>query len=194
MNICIHCNEKEGIISYKRFCSTSCYDKWRYHNNPKRKEKVLNRLKEERKSGRESARQKEYYKRNKEEILAYNKEWRTNNKEKVLKINNAYKKAHPLQTAMSNRALYSNQKARRLGIEGKLTQNELIELFERLKWKCAYCNKQLDFKSVTVDHKTPFSRGGLNIIANVAPCCESCNKSKATKTAEEFLGLFYFEE
>jgi 5-methylcytosine-specific restriction endonuclease McrA len=194
MELCIFCKEKEGVFSYNRFCGTKCYDKWRYHNNPKRKETVLKQQKERQESQKGKEARKKYYEKNKEKLLKRNEEWRAKNKEKYLLNQKKYKKAHPLQTAMSNRALYSNQKAKRLGIQGKLTQNELIELFERLKWKCAYCNKQLDFKTVTVDHKTPFSRGGLNIIANVAPCCEACNKSKATKTAEEFLGLFYFEE
>ena len=49
---------------------------------------------------------------------------------------------------------------------------------------CFYCGGTED---LTIDHKTPLSRGGSNELTNLVPACRSCNRNKGTKTAEEWI-------
>lgn len=35
--------------------------------------------------------------------------------------------------------------------------------------RCALCGKPIEFKKMTVDHKTPLSRGGTNALDNLRP-------------------------
>lgn len=50
--------------------------------------------------------------------------------------------------------------------------------------KCYLCGKAAD--SLEQDHRIPISRGGSNWLANVAPACKRCNRSKNAKTEREF--------
>ena len=50
--------------------------------------------------------------------------------------------------------------------------------------RCAYCGASDD---LWIEHQVPICRGGDNTRANVVPACESCNREKARRTAEEFL-------
>ena len=36
-------------------------------------------------------------------------------------------------------------------------------IFESWEWKCAYCDKELDTKSATIDHIVPKYKGGHNV-------------------------------
>lgn len=52
---------------------------------------------------------------------------------------------------------------------------------------CYYCNKKLTEKDiVTVDHKIPFSRGGLTTKENLVIACADCNCEKDNMTEEEY--------
>lgn len=59
---------------------------------------------------------------------------------------------------------------------------------------CEYCGKEvyLDVpvtahNRVIGDHRTPMSRGGLNIESNIAIACRVCDQIKGPLTKEEFL-------
>ena len=54
-------------------------------------------------------------------------------------------------------------------------------IFEAWNWKCAYCEKQLCERTATIDHIIPKHKGGHNMRNNLACCCNSCNKSKASE-------------
>lgn len=58
-------------------------------------------------------------------------------------------------------------------------------LFNRDKWCCQYCNVQLRWETITIDHVLPSSRGGLTTWKNCASACKPCNKKKANMTPEE---------
>ena len=70
---------------------------------------------------------------------------------------------------------------------GKVTAAELKNKYESQNKKCYYCGVTL--KNPQVDHKTPRSKGGLNVIDNIAICCKDCNHLKGTKNEAEFLGF-----
>lgn len=65
---------------------------------------------------------------------------------------------------------------------------EIQQKYEEQRGLCFYCQCVLGLEH-TVDHMTPFFRGGHDTLANICVCCAPCNRSKFTKTAEEYLAL-----
>lgn len=51
---------------------------------------------------------------------------------------------------------------------------------------CAYCGKEIDLKSLRVDHIEPFYLGGKDELANFNPSCCDCNFYKSTFSVEDF--------
>lgn len=45
---------------------------------------------------------------------------------------------------------------------------------------CAYCGAI----ATSIDHVIPISKGGVDVLGNLLPCCRSCNSSKGTKDIE----------
>ena len=44
--------------------------------------------------------------------------------------------------------------------------------------RCYYCDQELNFKSATMDHIIPISRGGRSTKGNLVPACAECNQKK----------------
>ena len=69
-----------------------------------------------------------------------------------------------------------------------------VILYERQNKQCYYCKTFLwDGSSAiacNLDHKTPTSRGGKNLLANLCLTCFPCNTMKANMTEDEFLPVF----
>ena len=59
-------------------------------------------------------------------------------------------------------------------------------IFESWGWKCAYCEKDLDTDSATIDHIVPKFKGGHNVKSNMLCSCSSCNRSKGSVLLEEW--------
>lgn len=57
-------------------------------------------------------------------------------------------------------------------------------LFQRDKFKCAYCGNTFDKTSLTIDHIIPRSKGGQSNWSNTISCCKPCNYKKADNTPE----------
>ena len=53
-------------------------------------------------------------------------------------------------------------------------------IFESWDWKCAYCDKQLDNKTATIDHILPKFKGGHNVKSNMICSCSKCNRLKGS--------------
>ncbi len=53
-----------------------------------------------------------------------------------------------------------------------------LYIYNRDKKKCYYCDKNLKFKQITLDHYLPVSRGGLDEVFNLVTCCKKCNYIK----------------
>lgn len=63
----------------------------------------------------------------------------------------------------------------------------LVEWNAKLEFynhRCAYCGTESD--ELTIDHKTPLSRGGQHRDRNIAPSCLTCNRKKGNRTMKEF--------
>ena len=59
-------------------------------------------------------------------------------------------------------------------------------IFESWEWKCAYCDKDLDVKSATIDHIVPKFKGGHNVKSNMICSCSKCNRSKGSVLLEDW--------
>jgi len=59
-------------------------------------------------------------------------------------------------------------------------------IFESWEWKCAYCDKNLDEKSATIDHILPKFKGGHNVKSNMICSCSKCNRSKGSVLLEDW--------
>ena len=68
----------------------------------------------------------------------------------------------------------------------KISKKHRNELHERDGWKCHYCGNS-NPGELTLDHKTPRSRGGDDSDENLITACKSCNSRKRNKTYDEYL-------
>ena len=59
-------------------------------------------------------------------------------------------------------------------------------IFESWEWKCAYCDKDLDEKTATIDHIVPKFKGGHNVKSNMICSCSKCNRSKGSVLLEDW--------
>lgn len=57
------------------------------------------------------------------------------------------------------------------------------DIYERDGHSCVYCGSP---NSLTVDHSTPVSRGGLGTMANLVTACLHCNIAKGNQTRAEY--------
>ena len=53
--------------------------------------------------------------------------------------------------------------------------------------ECHYCEKVFAGEALTMDHKTPISRGGVTSKGNVVVCCKECNSAKKYYTPAEMI-------
>ena len=54
-------------------------------------------------------------------------------------------------------------------------------------YQCAYCGKHGERADLTLDHVTPWSRGGSDDASNLVAACRRCNSKKGARTPEEWL-------
>lgn len=58
-------------------------------------------------------------------------------------------------------------------------------LFTRDSWTCQYCGSKLGWKSITVDHVIPKSKGGKTTWENCVSACLKCNEKKGSKSLRD---------
>ena len=102
----------------------------------------------------------------------YIKQWKKDNKDKV----RIYKKKY--------RMLKRNA--------GEITVSTIREIYSLNKekygsFKCELCGNKISEKEISLDHKTPLSRGGDNSKENLWVTDNFCNSKKNSKTVQEYL-------
>lgn len=112
-----------------------------------------------------------YYQTNKNVIKVKVKQWKEKNKERSKEL---------------SRASCLNRVARKRNAPGKYTVQDVRNLYDSQKGKCACCDLSI-LDGYHVDHKIPLSRGGGNWPENLQLLFPSCNRKKHDKTMEEFL-------
>lgn len=50
---------------------------------------------------------------------------------------------------------------------------------------CAYCKKTLHFRTMTIDHVVPRSKGGTDDLSNLVVACKQCNTLKSDKLLKD---------
>ncbi|MQS40019.1 HNH endonuclease [Streptomyces katsurahamanus] len=63
------------------------------------------------------------------------------------------------------------------------------ELFARWSGLCCYCDRPAEH----IDHVTPISKGGGDVITNVVPSCAPCNLDKGAQSLTEWASTFQGE-
>jgi 5-methylcytosine-specific restriction endonuclease McrA len=58
-------------------------------------------------------------------------------------------------------------------------------IYQRDRYTCQYCHRQLRSEDLTIDHVLPRSRGGTSTWENCVLACLACNKRKADRTPAE---------
>jgi 5-methylcytosine-specific restriction endonuclease McrA len=109
------------------------------------------------------------------------------NAEKIKASTAAWAKSNPEKAS----AFVRNRKARIRAAEGSHTGQDVKNIHDAQKGKCAYCGKKLNGK-YHADHIVPIKRGGCNWPSNLQILCPSCNSRKSAKDPIEFaqeLGL-----
>lgn len=84
-----------------------------------------------------------------------------------------------------SRASGRRRRAREVGAAGSFRWIEVIRLFIAFDRTCAYCQSAIDGQP-DPDHVLPLSRGGVNDISNILPCCSPCNSDKRELTLDEW--------
>lgn len=81
---------------------------------------------------------------------------------------------------LSYKARHANSTAKQFGVPGRLTLQDVIELFAKYP-ACLNCGTTDD---LTIDHVVPMAKGGANYPDNLQSLCQDCNEKKFTKTTD----------
>lgn len=60
-------------------------------------------------------------------------------------------------------------------------------IYTKYNGRCALCGQPVKFKKMTIDHKTPLSKGGTNAMENLQLACRSCNLMKTNLSMDELV-------
>lgn len=107
--------------------------------------------------------------------------WYQQNKDRRRTTSLAWQAAHPEKLSEYQK----RRRARRLGSNPDLTDEQWAGIVAEFGGRCAYCEAE----GVEQDHVIPLSRGGRHTESNVVPACRKCNASKGTKYLAEWLGF-----
>lgn len=103
---------------------------------------------------------RESYRRNREARVAYIKKWQSENPQ----LPKLYR---------------ARRRARKNAAQGTCTPEQWMARVEFYGWKCFYCNRGLNEKTLTMDHRIALANGGSNWPSNLVPACLRCNSSKS---------------
>lgn len=91
-----------------------------------------------------------------------------------------------LSDGSADRVRRHREKRAAAGLESQWTAPKSLrkEVYARDNNECVYCGSQDD---LSLDHKTPESRGGTHDISNLQTACRKCNGEKRDFTHEEYV-------
>ena len=121
-----------------------------------------------------------YRRANRDILKARNRAHYAANRSKRLRKAQEWIKSHPHEMAEH----YRRRRARKVNAPlSDFTSAQWKAMLEHFQYRCQYCPedcRQCATKThkLTQDHITPLSRGGAHTLANIVPCCQSCNSKK----------------
>nr|DAT56333.1 MAG TPA: HNH endonuclease [Caudoviricetes sp.] len=77
--------------------------------------------------------------------------------------------------------LQEKSKCKRKSISKKLR----FEVFKRDKFTCQYCGRKAPDVVLQIDHISPVSKGGKNVLMNLVTACMDCNSGKSDRTLDD---------
>jgi hypothetical protein len=69
----------------------------------------------------------------------------------------------------------------------QIDKNDILYVLRKYGFKCRYCGKLLEKHNWHLDHISPISLGGLNVVENLACACKSCNLMKHNMPECDFI-------
>lgn len=130
---------------------------------------------------------KEYARRSdvRAKVIARVLQWQRENKAKANAKSLRWKRANPAKILAAQRL----RRAGKLGANGHYSAEQLRDLLERQKFRCAnpHCRADLKRHRRQLDHRRPLSRGGSNWIRNLQWLCTPCNRKKRDQIWQKFL-------
>ena len=121
--------------------------------------------------------------KNKAAVAVASLDWYYRNKNKCRAAAQRYAKKFPEK----QKARVHRRRARVKNAPGAFNADQIKQVVSLFGGKCAYCGGAYE----AIDHVVPLSRGGTNYIANIRPCCTTCNSSKGSKLLSEWPGRRY---
>jgi hypothetical protein len=67
----------------------------------------------------------------------------------------------------------------------QLSKKTRFEVFKRDKFACQYCGLKAPEVVLQVDHISPVSKGGTNVLLNLITSCAACNGGKSDRTLDD---------
>lgn len=122
---------------------------------------------------------KEYYNKNKERILAYFREHEKLYRERRLKLKRLWRSKNRL------RNISTVQRSRARMNDRFVEDVNFTEICIRDNWICGVCGKKVDINEASMDHITPYSRGGTHEPNNVQLTHLTCNRHKSFRLPHE---------
>lgn len=116
-----------------------------------------------------------WHRNHRDRVNASHRKMYHRNPEKYNARSTAYWKAHATEKLVHTR----KRRALQYGSDGTHTKNQIDDLYQKQRGKCACCSKKL--KKYHADHIVPLSKGGSNFIYNIQLLCPSCNLIKSNK-------------
>lgn len=123
----------------------------------------------------------DYYRKIREKYhesrIAWEREDRAANPEKYRSNARSFRENNPTSV---RRAKYRRRMAERDASSVPYLESQWLEKLSYWGGRCWICRDILDIR-VERDHVKPLSKGGMDCLANLRPCCRSCNASKGDR-------------
>lgn len=117
-----------------------------------------------------------------EEAKAYADSYRAANQEHLNEIHRAWHAANP----EASRAIYARKRAKREGVDGRFTKDDIRRIAKLQRNRCAYCRIKITARTWHIDHIMPLALGGTNWPTNLQLTCAPCNTRKQAQHPIDF--------
>lgn len=120
-----------------------------------------------------------YLAAHREEILAKKRADYAADPERAIRRANRWKEENPSRARACRMAAAANRRAAECGADGRLSPDDIIELWKRQP-DCLGCGD-----GCGLDHIVPFFQGGQNTTGNIQNLCRTCNSKKGRRLPSE---------
>lgn len=134
--------------------------------------------------------EKDLYTRNKQKLIAKSREYRIKNPKAVREAKIRWDKENLLRRKELHQAWKAKNKQRVKELSRRAHHKrravvyipyDFNQAYAEYKGICVVCQEPVPRYEATVEHLYPLSKGGKDVLANVGPSHEVCNKQKFTK-------------